>query len=81
MILVRLVLNRAVRQYMADNGISLRRMAKTIGLAPTSLTDRLNGRIAWRDRDIDQLVNRGIVSPLWEGDERWRVSPADRMEK
>lgn len=67
MTLVRLVLNRAVRQYMADNGISLRRMAKMLGLAPTSLTDRLNGRIAWRDRDIDQLVNRGIVPPLWEG--------------
>lgn len=67
MILVRLVLNRAVRRYMADNGISMRRMAKMLGLAPTSLTDRLNGRIAWRDRDIDQLVNRGIVAPLWEG--------------
>ena len=67
MILVRLVLNRAVRRYMADNGISMRRMAKMLGLAPTSLTGRLNGRIAWRDRDIDQLVNRGIVPPLWEG--------------
>lgn len=66
MAIVRLVLNRAVRQYMADNGISLRRMAKLIGLAPTSLTNRLNGHIAWRDRDIDQLVNRGIVAPLWE---------------
>lgn len=65
MAIVRLVLNRSVRQYMADNGISMRRMAKLIGLAPTSLTNRLNGHIAWRDRDIDQLVNRGIVEPLW----------------
>ncbi len=65
MTLVRLVLNHAVRRYMANNGISMRRMAQMLGLAPTSLTDRLNGRIAWRDRDIDQLVNRGIVEPLW----------------
>lgn len=72
MTLVRLVLNRAVRRYMDNNGISMRRMANLIGLAPTSLTNRLNGRIAWRDRDIDQLVNRGIVSPLWEGDEERR---------
>lgn len=69
MMIVRTVLNRAVRQYMADNGISMRRTAKMLRLAPTSLTDRLNGRIAWRDRDIDQLVNRGIVSPLWGFDD------------
>lgn len=69
MMILRVVLNRSVRRYMVDNGISMRRMAKLIGLAPTSLTNRLNGHIAWRDRDIDQLVNRGIVPPLWEGDE------------
>ena len=69
MTILRVVLNRAVRQYMADNGISLRRMAKMIGLAPTSLSNRLNGRSGWRDCDIDQLVNRGIVEPLWGVDD------------
>lgn len=67
--IVRVVINRSVRRYMADNAISMRRMAKMLGLAPMSLTNRLNGHIAWRDRDIDQLVNRGIVEPLWGFDD------------
>ena len=64
--IVRVVINRAVRRYMADTGLSIRQTAKMIGLVPTSLSERLKGHIAWRDCDIDQLVNRGIVAPLWE---------------
>lgn len=72
MFLTRTVLNRRVTQYMNAHGFSLRQMADHIHMPLTTFTNRLNGRSAWRDRDIDQLVNRGIVSPLWEGDEERR---------
>lgn len=67
MFLTRTVINRRVTQYMNENCFSLRQMAEHIHMPLTTFTNRLNGRSAWRDRDIDQLVNRGIVSPLWEG--------------
>lgn len=66
MFLTRTVINRRVTQYMNENCFSLRQMADHIHMPLTTFTNRLNGRSAWRDRDIDQLVNRGIVSPLWE---------------
>lgn len=69
MFLTRTVLNRRVTQYMNAHGFSLRQMAEHIHMPLTTFANRLNGRSAWRDRDIDQLVNRGIVEPLWEGDE------------
>lgn len=67
MTLTRTVINQRVKQYMTAHGFSLRQMAEHIHMPLTTFTNRLNGCSAWRDRDIDQLVNRGIVSPLWEG--------------
>ena len=69
MFLTRTVINQRVKQYMTAHGFSLRQMADHIHMPLTTFINRLNGHSAWRDRDIDQLVNRGIVSPLWEGDE------------
>ncbi len=66
MLLTRTVINQRVTQYMTAHGFSLRQMANHIHMPHSTLAKRLNGRTAWRDRDIDQLVNRGIVSPLWE---------------
>ena len=69
MMLTRTVINQRVKQYMTAHGFSLRQMADHIHMPKTTLANRLNGRTAWRDRDIDQLVNRGIVSPLWGFDD------------
>ena len=69
MMLTRTVINQRVKQYMTAHGFSLRQMAEHIHMPKKTLANRLNGRTAWRDRDIDQLVNRGIVEPLGEGDE------------
>ncbi len=72
MMLTRTVINQRVKQYMTAHGFSLRQMADHIHMPKTTLANRLNGRTAWRDRDIDQLVNRGIVAPLLGGAEERR---------
>lgn len=69
MLLTRTALKRRVTQYMNENCFSLRQMAEHIHMPLTTFTNRLNGRSAWRDCDIDQLVNRGIVEPLWGFDD------------
>lgn len=58
-----LVASAYVRRYMKENGVSVDRLAREVGLTRGTFYHRLQGNRPWRVEELDALASFGVPFP------------------